>query len=216
MEARTGHAGTMPRRRQVRHAETVPWRRQVGQEETRGQKVETESSALANLNALARASAADTAAIREALRDYLDAVVNDEWPQMAEGQTSAKTEAALATLLHAVADPKTAPAAGQAVHGSLVQLVIKAAEARAERLALNSRFSGAIRWATVLLLCLMTQLAIGMVHLERPRAHIAAVTIFLLAAIIALGLIAIQEYPFDGPLSVPPTPLERLIKAAAT
>jgi len=62
----------------------------------------------------------------------------------------------------------------------------------------------------------MTQLAIGMVHLERPRAHIAAVAIFSLAAVITLGLIALQEYPFDGPLSVPPLPLEQLLKATAT
>jgi hypothetical protein len=178
--------------------------------------VQAESGALANLNALALASAADTAAIRVALRGYMDAIVNDEWKQMANGRTSAATETALAALLHAVSDPKIAPAASQAVHGNFVQLVLKAAEARSERLALNSRFSGAVRWTTVLLLCLMTQLAIGMVHLERPRAHIAAVAIFSLAAVITLGLIALQEYPFDGPLSVPPTPLEQLLKATAT
>ena len=175
--------------------------------------VEAESGALANLNALARASAADTVAIRDALRGYIDAVVNDEWKQMASGQTSARTEAALAALLREVADPRMARAASQAVHGNFVQLVLKAAEARSERLALNSRFSGAVRWATVLILCLMTQFAIAMVHLERPRAHIAAVAVFSLAAIITLGLIAIQEYPFDGPLSVPPTPLEQLLRA---
>jgi len=178
--------------------------------------VQAESGALANLNALALASAADTATIRDALHGYTDAVVNDEWKQMSNGQASPKTEAALAALLRAVADPRMTDAASQAVHGNFVQLVLKAAEARSERLALNSRFSGAVRWMTVLLLCLMTQLAIGIVHLERPRAHIAAVFIFSLAAVITLGLIALQEYPFDGPLSVPPTPLEQLLKATAT
>jgi hypothetical protein len=178
--------------------------------------VHVESGALDNLNALALASATDTAAIREALRDYVDAVVNDEWARMAEGRNSVKTESALTALLRAIADPKVAPAASQAVHDGMVNLALKAAEARSDRIALNSRFSDAPRWATVLLLCLVTQLAIGMVHMERPRAHVAALTIFSLAAIVTLGLIAIQEYPFDGPMKVPPTPLEMVLKAAAT
>jgi hypothetical protein len=175
--------------------------------------VQVESGALANLHALTLASAADADAIREALRAYLDAIVNDEWQQMANAQGSEKAEAALAALLRTVADPNIARSAGQAIHSALVQLALQAAAARSDRLALNVNASDELKWGTVLFLFLMTQLAIGMVHLDRPRAHAAALSIFTIAAIVALGLIAIQEDPFDGTLRTSPAPLERVLKA---
>jgi Protein of unknown function (DUF4239) len=176
--------------------------------------VQVEGGALSSLHALTLASAAHAAAIREALRAYLEALVNDEWPEMANVQTSAKADATLAALLRTVADPAIGPATGPAVHDDLVQLAIQAATARSDRLALNSYHSDDIRWATVLLLCLMTQVAIAVVHLERPRAHAAALVVSV-AAIIALGMIAIQEAPFDGALTISPAPLERVLKTLA-
>jgi Protein of unknown function (DUF4239) len=177
--------------------------------------VQVEGGALSSLHALTLASTADAAAIREALRAYLEALVNDEWPQMANAQTSTKADATLAALLRAVADPRIAPATDDVVHSSLVQLALQAATARSDRLALNSYHSDDAKWATVLLLCLMTQLAIGMVHLDRPRAHAAALAVFSVAAIIALGMIAIQEAPFDGALAISPALLERVLKTVA-
>ena len=178
--------------------------------------VQVEGGALSSLHALTLASAADAAVIRGPLRAYLEALVNDEWPRMASAQGSARADAALAALLRAVADPRIEPATGAAVHGGLVQLALEAATARSDRLALTSYNSEDIRWATVLLLCLLTQVAVGIVHLDRPRAHVAAVAVFSVAAIIALGMVAIQEAPFDGPLRISPAPLERVLKTVAT
>jgi hypothetical protein len=55
----------------------------------------------------------------------------------------------------------------------------------------------------------MTQITIGLVHLDRPRAQIAALTVFTCALVIALGMMAMQEWPFSGPLQIRPTPLEQ-------
>jgi hypothetical protein len=178
--------------------------------------VQVEAGALSSLHALTLASTVDAATIRAELRTYLEALLNDEWPQMANYETSAKTDAALAGLLRTAVDPSIAPAAGQAVHSGLVQLALQAATARSDRLALNSYQSDDVKWLTVLLLFLMTQISIGIVHLERPRAHIAAQAIFSVGAIIALGMIAIQEAPFDGPLKISPAPLERVLKTVTT
>jgi hypothetical protein len=146
------------------------------------------------------------------MRTYIEAVVNDEWKQMAAGQASPKTDAALATLLGAIADPGIAEAAGQAVHYELVSLSLQIAAARSDRLALSAYQSDDVKWATVLFLCLMTQIAIAAVHLERPRAHIAALTIFTIAAIMSLGLIGVQEDPFGGAVTVSPLPLQKVLK----
>jgi hypothetical protein len=50
-----------------------------------------------------------------------------------------------------------------------------------------------------------------LVHLERPRAMLAALTIFATGAIVAIGLIALQEDPFDGVFQVSPAPLQHLL-----
>jgi len=177
--------------------------------------VHVEGGALSSLHALSLASADDMAEIHGALHAYLDAVVNDEWKRMADGQASAKAETALSALLRAVTNPKIAQVGG-AVHSGIVNVALQAATARSDRLALSSHHSDDVKWATVLFLCLMTQVAIGMVHLERPNAHTTALTIFTIAANVSLSLIAIQENPFGGAISVSPAPLERVLASVKT
>ena len=50
-------------------------------------------------------------------------------------------------------------------------------------------------------------MALGLVHLERPGARITALTLFSLAVVTTLVLIAVHERPFDGPLALSPEPL---------
>jgi hypothetical protein len=177
--------------------------------------VQVEAGALSGLNALTLAAPVGAKPIRAALRAYIEALVNDEWPRMTRAESSGKAQAALTALLSTVANPGAASGARDPVHYGLVELSLQAATARSDRIAINSRQADDIKWVTVLLLSLITQLSIGMVHLDRARAHIAAVAVFAVAAVIALGTIAVQEAPFDGPLRIPPTPLERLLTAVA-
>jgi hypothetical protein len=170
--------------------------------------VHGESSAAETLNTLSRVSASDMAQIRPALRLYLQSVLAQDWPQMAEGDSSDETDAAFEVLLHEVSDPKVALASGQAVHTALLNAAIRIRDARADRLALASDRTNDIKWITVLIIGLITQLAIALVHLERPRAHGAGVVVFSTAAIVALGLIALQEHPFSGDIRISPAPLE--------
>jgi hypothetical protein len=178
--------------------------------------VQVEAGALSGLDAFTLAAPLDARPIRAALAAYLEALVNDEWPRMSRAETSARADAALTDLLRAVATPRTAPATRDAVHYGLVELALQAATARSDRIALNSRQTDEIKWMTVLLLGLFTQLSIGMVHLDRGPAHVAAIAVFSVAMIVALGTIAVQEAPFDGALQISPTPLERVLKAVST
>jgi hypothetical protein len=170
--------------------------------------VHSESSAAETLNTLSRVSAADMAQIQPALRYYLRSALTQDWPQMALGDSSDETDAAFEVLLHEVSAPKVAQSAGQAVHTALLNAVIRIRDARADRLALASDRTNDIKWITVLIIGVITQLAIALVHLERPRAHGAGVVVFSAAAIVALGLIALQEHPFSGDIQISPAPLE--------
>jgi hypothetical protein len=51
-----------------------------------------------------------------------------------------------------------------------------------------------------------------LVHLQRRGAQAAALTVFSIAAVIALGLTALQERPFAGDVRLPPGPLEEVAK----
>ena len=59
----------------------------------------------------------------------------------------------------------------------------------------------------VLILALITQIAIAIVHLDKPKPQAAALFIFTLAAVSILGLLAIHESPFEPPVFVPPGPI---------
>jgi hypothetical protein len=177
--------------------------------------VNGEASAIVMLNTLSLAAVTDMSTIREQLRTYVGSVVKDEWATMAEGRRSVPTGAALRELLRQAADPAIARDAGQTVHTALLNAVIRIRDARADRLALASDQTNDVKWLTVLALGLVTQIAVALVHLDKPRAKIAAMAVFTLGAIIALGLVAMQEYPFSGHIRVSPVPLDKALTLIA-
>jgi hypothetical protein len=58
---------------------------------------------------------------------------------------------------------------------------------------------------------LMAQISIAAVHLSQPRAQLAAMVIFTTSIVIAPGLIAAYEGPFQPPLGISPAPIARLL-----
>ena len=130
---------------------------------------------------------------------------------MADAGGSPKTETALSMLLAEVSQPKIATESGQAVHTALMNTVLRMRDARSDRLALASDRTNDLKWAMVLILGVISQVAIALVHLERPRAQTAAIAVFSTAAVVALGLIALQEQPFDGALRISPAAIEQVL-----
>jgi len=173
--------------------------------------VGAETNALYEVRTLSVASASDMADIRDALREYIRSELQDEWPTMGSFGRSVKTESAFGNLLRQVSDPRIAREAGNAVHAALLSAVSRAGLARSQRIAISTNSTNTVKWITVFVLAAITQLAIGLVHVERPRAQITALTLFTLALVAALGFMAIQEWPFAGPLQVKPTPLREIL-----
>ena len=173
--------------------------------------VQTEAGELRNVYTLSVASVTDMRDIRIALKDYARAAAEEEWPQMIKGGNAASTSSAYDTLLREVSDPSITRDASAAVHSALLAAAVRVGTARTDRLSLSSDQTNDLKWISVLVLGVMTQIALGLVHLERPRALLAALTVFSTAAVVALGLIALQEHPFQGTFRVSPAPLERLL-----
>jgi hypothetical protein len=174
--------------------------------------VEAEAGELRNVHTLSSASASDMRNIRAAWTNYLKTVIADDWPAMSRGGGAASTDAAYDALLHEVSDPKIAADASAAVHAALLNTTVGVGTARSDRLALAS-YDGTrtLKWTMVLILGALTQLAVGLVHLERRAAHITALTVFSVAVVVTLGLIALQKYPFSGDVSIGSEPLQHLL-----
>jgi hypothetical protein len=177
--------------------------------------VQTEASELRSVHTLSIASASDMREIRAALSEYVKSLLKDEWPAMVHDREAPSTSAAYDALLREVSDPRIAQEAGAAVHAALLNAAVSAGTARSERLALAVDRTNDLKWIMVLLLGVMTQISVAIVHFQKRNAQIAALAVFSVAAVIALGLIALQERPFGGDLSISPGPLEELAKLPA-
>ncbi|HVG50481.1 MAG TPA: hypothetical protein VM867_02480 [Xanthobacteraceae bacterium] len=172
--------------------------------------VAAEAHALADIRTLSIASVSDMTSIRAALQEYLRSVIQDEWTRMSEFGRHAQTDAAYVHLLREVADPKISEQSGSVVHAALLRAVSEVGRERSQRIAISTDPSNTIKWTTVLVLGVITLTAIGLVHVERPRAQITAMSLFIAAMVVALGLMAMQEWPFTGSLQVKPVPLQEL------
>ena len=176
--------------------------------------VESESASLAMLNILALASGLPTDGIRRAIRVYVSAVTGNEWPSMADnGRGAPEAEAALGTLLRTVAETKHNPDDPDAKFDSLLlDMALKVQSARADRLALSAPYSEGVKWACVLILALTGQITIAMLHLDRPRPHLAAMVIFTSSLVLVIALIAANEGPFQPPIAISSEPIARVLE----
>lgn len=174
--------------------------------------VQTEVAELRNVFTLSVASKPDMQAIRAAWTDYVKAVTGDEWQTMTLGHSAPAADRAFDALLREVSDPGIAKDAGNAVHTALLNAAVRVSTARSERLSLASDSTSELKWSVVLVLGVMTQIAIGAVHLNNRNPQVAALTVFSVAAVIALGLIALQEHPFAGTVRLAPAPYLELLK----
>jgi hypothetical protein len=174
--------------------------------------VQTEAAELRNIFTLSVASQPDMAAIRADWTDSVTAVGRDEWPAMADGDSAPSADKAFDALLRELSEPAMAANAGPAVSAALINAAMRVSSARSERLSLASDSTSELKWSIVLILGIMTQVAIGAVHLQKRNAQVAALVVFSVAAVVALGLVALQEHPFSGAVRVGPEPLIDLLK----
>jgi len=171
------------------------------------QVVRGEGDALFSLSHLSPETSPGGSRLQGLIRAYAQSVVSEEWPRMQEGKRAAGSETALTSLLDAIVDAPASGNSGVAVQRARFDLVLKLHTLRESRLTLAGDHTDELKWAALLILGLVSQIAIAAVHLEVPRPQIAALTIFSTAAVIGLGLVAVQERPFSRPLEVSPEPL---------
>lgn len=173
--------------------------------------VQTESAQARAVFNLSRSVSKDLPDIRMTLADYIESIVVEEWPAMANGgRASSKADLAFGRLLQAVVAPNFDIVVGRANHSALLAATLALQTARSERLALSEVEGDDSKWVTLLALLALTLLVIAAIHTERPSSQAVTLAIFGLAMVITLGVVAMHERPFDGPLALRPTLLEQV------
>ncbi|OPF97667.1 hypothetical protein I8G32_03642 [Rhodopseudomonas palustris] len=177
--------------------------------------VQTEAGELQNVYTLSVASVSDMHSIRIALKDYAASVLKNEWPTV-NGVAAPRTSLAYDQMLTEISSPAITRDSGAAVHVALLSSAVRVGTARNTRISLSIDRTSDLKWISVLLLGVIIQLGIALVHLDKPRAMAAALTVFATGAIVALGLIALQEDPFSGVFQVSAIPLEHVLSLPDT
>ena len=119
---------------------------------------------------------------------------------MSNGEGTPEAEAALDALFREVLTRSVQRTGNPVVERARIDLALKLRTLHATRLSLAADRTDELKWLILLILGVVAQLAIAVVHLERPRPQIGALAIFSAAVVIALGLVAIRSARSCRPL----------------
>ncbi|MCC6135148.1 MAG: DUF4239 domain-containing protein [Candidatus Contendobacter sp.] len=142
---------------------------------------------------------------------YAKTVVQEEWPVMLlHGEASPVAQAAFYRLLSLLTAPEFTAQVDATVRREMLNAVNQSREYRIDRIQLSSNYSHFGKWVMVLFLGFMTQIAIGVVHLDKPRARAVTLFIFTMAMAVTLILLAGLDQPFASPFAVSNDPFVQL------
>lgn len=167
-----------------------------------------EREQLVTLLALTENRGAEAGELPKAIRNYIESVVGPEWKAMENGEESPVAEAALIALTRAAGDAKME----SAFQRIMVDAVMKLRSAREQRLAIAGAYPDDRKWAAVIVIAFITQIALAAVHLDRAKPQLLAQAIFAAAAIVAISLEASVEEPYAPPKGISPEPLAQLLE----
>jgi len=164
--------------------------------------VNREASALRTVTLLAASFPGESETrIHALVRRHIEDAVKLEWPAMA--QHRATLTPIPAPLAEAVTLSLAPQDEGQRIaQREIVTMLQDALDARRQRIIISQSGINWVKWTGVILEAILTLIAIACVHSESRGTSAIALTIFASAAAVSLVLIASQERPFTGPLSV--------------
>ena len=173
--------------------------------------LEHEAGAIQSLRQIASTQGPKGAGIEESLLTYIKTSIAEEW--VAEGtDRSEAVDNALEKLVTAILDPALSTDDHRTAQVAMLESYRDIRRARAERFHVVESHSDPYKWIAVILLGLLTQIAIAMIHLDNSRAQGAAVTVFTIAFVVTLSVLAAHESPLADLVETSPDPIHRLAR----
>jgi hypothetical protein len=185
--------------------------------ETARDMVEKEGNAVASLFHEARAlSEPGASRVAEAVRSYVNAVVNDEWPAMAGGQRSSQATKMTDELWDAVTGIEPRDDRENAILGASLQNLNELTDARRFRLLAAQGGLPPIMWVLLIGGGAITVILTYFFSCPNLRAQMMMTALFAASIAFVLVLIAAIDYPFRGDLQVTPEPLQLVLETFST
>ncbi|HOB62441.1 MAG TPA: DUF4239 domain-containing protein [Candidatus Competibacteraceae bacterium] len=153
--------------------------------------------------------------IMAAIRDYVQATIQVEWPLLARGEPPGRQVLdAWRQLLQAVLAEPVARNLPTSVHTVMLQALERAQAARYQRLIQSQRHGDPLKWFAVACLGAFTLLTIALVHLDHWRTQLAALLIYAAAISVSFAAAYLQRSPFQV-FVVSPQPIAEVVTLAA-
>ncbi len=149
-------------------------------------------------------------------RAYAEALITDEWPRLAHGDSSPEVDRALADLgaaIHVIdpTDPRQA-----ILYDQLLQQ-FNALRMQRQALVVDSRLAvPPVLWLVLLLGAMLVVSYTYLYGVTRVRAQIVMTSTLTTIITLVLFVILVLDYPFTGDVRVPPDEIVRAVGVLAT
>ena len=146
--------------------------------------------------------------LQELARSYARVVVDEEWPLMAEGQSSPRAAALAQQITNSVDSLQPNTSAEQTLYSQVLQRANELNQNRSIRLFYAREGLPLILWVVLGVLALIILLFTYVVGMESAWLHILAVAALTLGFAFTLFTIITLDQPFGGDLRVSPDAFE--------
>lgn len=171
-----------------------------------------EANALGNLEQMSRGfSVPVRRQVQEAVSTYAKLVIEDEWPKMATGLTSERTDALLIELWHIYTD-MAASERSHAVYSQSLTRLSEVSTNRRLRLLTSSERVPPIMWVLLTVVALLLLLLSFQFDIKQPRVHALIVGVIATIVSLALLLIATLDDPYGGLMALKPGPFQLVLE----
>lgn len=153
------------------------------------------------------------AQMRDALVDYVKTVIERDWPKMAEGSRSKELLGRVRTISAMIVTGDIGKTVGPAIQGRMIDAYTQMRDNRQARVQLAESRKLTIKWYALIIFGLLTQIAVSIVHVNRPVAHFTAQLIFSAAFAACLAILMVNEFPFSQMNPISPDPLQKAMES---
>jgi hypothetical protein len=155
--------------------------------------------------------------LRDLVRFYIEQTAKVEWPMMARQTASLRAAPpALAEALQLVVSMTPQGAGHQTAQREIISALGTALDARRQRIIISQAELNSVKWWSLYLQAICELLVIALVHCGNRLASGIAMALFATGVAASVLLIAADDRPFTGQISVGPEPLLQIMPDAST
>lgn len=172
-----------------------------------------EGDAIRQLARLSEGMDKNSELMREALSDYVKTVIAKDWPLMQSGSRSLEILPKVRAISNHIISGPIAQSVGPAVQGKMLDAYQQLREKRQVRVGLAEGRNFTIKWHALFVFAFLTQVAIVITHLTKPRAMLLAQLVFATALSVCLAILVTNEFPFSHLNPISPEPLQKAMES---